>query len=47
MPRKKKEARELSTEEIMAKLFPKRVVTAVKEVAEKPSKTSTKDEDKG
>jgi hypothetical protein len=46
MPRRKKRADELTNEEVMQRLFPKRVVTKVKEEAEKSSKKATKRDDK-
>jgi hypothetical protein len=42
MPRPKKKARDLTTEEALAKLFPKKAVTRAKEEAEKASKRDTK-----
>ena len=46
MSRKKKPARELTTDEAMSRLFPKRVVTKMREEAEKSSKQATKRDDK-
>lgn len=48
MARPRKKAAELTTEQVMAKLFPKRVVTRVKKEAEKsgnPSKEATEQKD--
>jgi hypothetical protein len=42
MPRPKKKARDLTTEEALAKLFPKKAITKAKEEAEKGSKQATK-----
>lgn len=39
MPRRKKRAHELTTEEAMRKLFPKEVVKVVKQEAEKARKS--------
>lgn len=41
MPRPKKKARDLTTEEALAKLFPKKAVTKAKEEAEKSSNQVT------
>jgi len=46
MPRKKKPASELTTEEAMSRLFPKRVVMKMREETEKSSKAATKDKSK-
>jgi len=48
MPRPRKKAAELTTEQAIAKLFPRRVVTRAKKEAEKsgnPSKQATKKDD--
>ncbi len=42
MPRKKKPATEMTTDELMADLFPKKVREKAKEIAEKSRKTETK-----
>jgi hypothetical protein len=42
MPRPKRKAAELTTEQAIAKLFPKRVVTRAKREAEKSGKASKK-----
>ena len=42
MPRRKKKAHELTTEEALRKLFPKEVVKAVKAEAEKARKSKEK-----
>jgi hypothetical protein len=41
MPRPKKKARDLTTEEAIAKLFPKKAVTKANEEAGKASKEAT------
>jgi hypothetical protein len=46
MPRPKKKARDLTTEEALAKLFPKKAITKAKEEAEKASKQATKEDPK-
>lgn len=44
MPRPRKKARDLTTEEALAKMFPKRVITrAKKEAADTENKTAKKD----
>jgi hypothetical protein len=50
MPRRKKRADELTTEEALKKMFPKKVRDEVKKVAEKappPAETSINKKDKG
>ena len=42
MPRKKKPARELTTDEALNRIFPKRVVTRVKKEAAKVNEQATK-----
>jgi hypothetical protein len=42
MPRKKKPATELTTDEAITRLFPKKIVTKMKEEAEKASNKATK-----
>jgi len=42
MPRKKKPARELTTDEALDRIFPKRVVTRVKKEAAKVNEQATK-----
>jgi len=50
MPRRKKKAHELTTDEAMRRVFPKDVVTAAKAEAEKARKsgvvTTTRDKDR-
>ncbi len=45
MPRQKKKARELTSEEIAKKLFPKKVREAVQEEADSDSNTTIKNND--
>ena len=47
MGRPRKKASDLTTEEALAKIFPKKVVTKAKEEAEKASKRATKNDSKG
>jgi hypothetical protein len=47
MGRPRKKAADLTTEEAMKKLFPKKVVTRAKEEAEKASKQATKEDSNG
>lgn len=42
MGRPRKKARDLTTDEVMAKLFPKKAVTAAKEEARKADEKATK-----
>ena len=42
MPRRKKKARELTTDEAMRKLFPKKVVKHVREKADSDTKATIK-----
>jgi len=46
MVRPRKKARDLTTEEALAKLFPKRVVKKAKEEARKADEQATKKDDK-
>lgn len=46
MPRKKKQARELTTEEAMQKMFPKKAIEEASKVAREQEKRSIKDKDK-
>jgi hypothetical protein len=46
MPRKKKLAKDLTTEEAIKKLFPKKVVDKAREAASSDTKQSIKKEDK-
>jgi hypothetical protein len=46
MPKPKKPARELTTDEALAKLFPKKAVTKAKEEAKKADGRAIKDESK-
>ncbi|HVW90960.1 MAG TPA: hypothetical protein VHC01_15995 [Gaiellaceae bacterium] len=46
MARPRKKARDLTTDEALAKLFPKKAITKAKEEAEKPSKPATKKDSK-
>ena len=39
MPRKKKSPREMTTEEIAKKVFPKKVIQTVKDMSKEPDKT--------
>lgn len=45
MPRRKKKAHELTTEEAMRKMFPKKVVEHVRKRANPDTKPSIKDKD--
>lgn len=47
MPRRKKKAEELTTDEAVKKLFPKRVVEEAKKTALESRKKSTKDKNTG
>lgn len=44
MPRKKKPARELTTDEALAKLFPKKAVTEAKKEADKRDNEATSED---
>jgi hypothetical protein len=46
MPRRKKRAEELTNEEIMVRLFPRRVITKVKEEVRKADEKATKRDSK-
>jgi len=47
MGRPRKKARDLTTDEALAKLFPKKAVTKAKEEAGKASKEATKEDSSG